>query len=289
MERTIVSGRVIQLLPGAEPYPGYRLVHLLGRGGWSDVWKARQESGGDCALKFMQCDSGLAASKEVRALQALRHIKHRYLLEIRNIWSCPGFVVIVMDLCDGSLLDLLDVYLRELHEPMSSDHVCYFLAQAAEAIDFLNTRQHLINGQRMAIRHCDVKPSNLLLLGKKVMLADFSLAVPTTASLGYHRRDGTPMYCAPEVFQGCLSERSDQYALAITYYQLRTGLLPFPGVATTDDKKYSRPAPNLAEVSVREADVLLRALDPVPQDRWGSCVEMMQRLHDCCGVPVGVV
>jgi serine/threonine protein kinase, bacterial len=288
MEHTIVSGRIIQLVPGAEPYPGYRLVHLLGKGGWSDVWKARQENGGTCALKFMPCDPGLAPSKEVRALQALHHIKHRYLLEIRNIWSCPGFVVIVMDLCDGSLLDLLEVYLRELEEPMSADHVCYFLGQAAEAIDFLNARQHLVNGQRMAIRHCDVKPSNLLLLGKNVMLADFSLAVPTTATLRYHRRDGTPMYCAPEVFQGCLSDRSDQYALAVTYYQLRTGLFPFPVVSTTNDKNYVRPAPNLSALPSREADVLLRALAAVPQDRWASCVEMMQRLHDACGVPVAV-
>jgi serine/threonine protein kinase, bacterial len=277
-----VLGCSIQLVPGAEPYPGYRLVSLLGKGGWSDVWKARQEGGGDCALKFMPCDPGLAPSKEVRALQALRHIKHRYLLEIRNIWSCPGYVVVVMDLCDGSLLDLLEVYLRELHEPMTADHVCYFLGQAAEALDFLNTRQHVINGQRMAIRHCDVKPSNLLLQGNGVKLADFSLAVPTIATMGDHRRDGTPFYCAPEVFQGRLSDRTDQYALAVTYYQLRTGRPPFPPVATTSERGYVRPAPDLSEVVRSERDVLLRALAPVPQDRWHSCAEMMQRLGECC-------
>jgi serine/threonine protein kinase len=283
-----VLGCSIQLVPGAEPYPGYRLVSPLGQGGWSEVWKARQEGAGEFALKFMPCDPGLTPSKEVRALQTLRQIKHRYLLEIRNIWSCPGYIVVVMDLCDGSLLDLLEVYLRELHEPMTADHVCYFLSQAAEAIDFLNTRQHVINGQRMAIRHCDVKPSNLLLQGNGVKLADFSLAVPTMATMGDHRRDGTPVYCAPEVFQGRLSDRTDQYALAVTYYQLRTGLLPFPEVTTTSERGYVRPAPDLSEVVPAEREVLMRALAPVPQNRWPSCVEMMQRLGECCGAAAAV-
>jgi serine/threonine protein kinase len=255
---------------------------MLGRGGWSEVWKARQPDGGECALKFMACDPSLAPSKEIRALQALRQLKHPYILEIRQIWSCAGYVVVVMDLCDGSLLDLLEVYVRELEEPMSPDHVCHFLGQAAEAIDFLNTRQHLINGQRVAIRHCDVKPSNLLVSGQIIKLADFSLAVPTTATMWYHRRSGTPLYCAPEVFQGWLSDRTDQYALAISYYQLRTGGLPFPNGPTTLVKEYVRPAPDLSAVTPREREVLMRALAHTPQNRWPSCAEMMQRLREGC-------
>jgi serine/threonine protein kinase len=274
------------MLPGAVPYPGYRLVEPLGLGGMSEVWRAEQPDGSDCALKFMPCEPPRSPAKEIRALQALRHLHHTYILETRNIWSCPGYIVIVMDLCDGSLQDLLDVYVRELEEPMSANHVCYFLEQAAQAIDFLNTRQHLINDQRMALRHCDVKPSNLLIQGKSVKLADFTLAVPTTSNMGYHRRAGTPRYAAPEVFQGWLSDRTDQYSLAISYYQLRTGRLPFPDIgAVVAD--YVRPAPNLSLVNPGEREVLQRALSPVPQDRWHSCVEMMQKLSACCALPVG--
>jgi serine/threonine protein kinase len=279
-----MTARALQLNPGAEPFPGYKLIRLLGRGGWSEVWKANGPTGGECALKFMACDLTATPFKEIRALQALRPIKHEHILETRNIWSCPGYIVIVMDLCDGSLLDLLEVYLRELEEPMSAKHICHFLSQAAEAIDFLNTRQHLIHDQRMAVRHCDVKPSNLLVQGQSVKLADFSLAVPTTATMWYHRREGTPLYCAPEVFQGWLSDRTDQYALAVSYYQLRTGRFPFPtppGIS----KDYVRPAPNLSDVTDGERQILSRALAPVPQNRWGSCVEMMMRLEALCDEP----
>ena len=250
----------------------------------SEVWQASHAHDGDCALKFMACDPGLAPSREIRALQALRPIKHPNLLETRNIWSCPGYVVIVMDLCDGSLLNLLDVYLRELEEPMSMDHVCYFLCQAADAIDFLNRRQHMIGGQRMAVRHCDVKPSNMLIYGNRLKLADFSVAVPTTATMWNHRRDGTPLYCGPEVFQGWLSDKTDQYALAMSYYQLRTGGFPFRDTPRTVDKNYVRPAPDLSDVTPAEQEVLHRALAPVPQSRWGSCVEMMQKLEQCSAI-----
>ena len=280
-----MSGRGIQLVPGTEPYPGYQLLQRIGQGGWSEVWKAREPDGGECALKFMPCDPGMAPSREVRALQALRPIKHEHILENRHIWCCAGYVVIVMDLCDGSLLDLLDVYLREVDDAIQAEQVCHFLGQAAAAIDFLNTRRHLINDQRMAIRHCDVKPSNMLIHGQKLKLADFSVAVPTTENMQRHRADGTPAYLAPEVFQGWLSDRTDQYALAVSYYQLRTGGFPFPALPRGKvPKGYVRPAPDLSGVTPREGEVLARALAPVPHDRWRSCAYMMQLLEAYCAV-----
>ena len=138
----------------------------------------------------------------------------------------------------------------------------------------------------MAVRHCDVKPGNLLVHGSMLKLADFSLAVPTITTMYHHRRDGTPLYCGPEVFQGWLSDRTDQYALAISYHQLRTGLFPFPSPPKTVERDYVRPAPDLSAVTPREREVLMRALSPVPQNRWGSCTEMIERLEQCCAAAV---
>src|SRR5262249_26574625 len=160
---------------------------FVGRGGWGEVWKAEMPSGRTLALKFLPCDSTLAASQEVRSLQAIRQLRHPHLLAIDQVWCWQGYIVMAMDLAEGSLQDLLGVAQADLGLPLSPDPACDFLAQAASALDFLNTRQHTRGGQRVAIRHCDVKPSNMLLFGDTLKVADFSLATPTTSPLWYNR------------------------------------------------------------------------------------------------------
>lgn len=274
-------GKSLILEEGTQPYPGYVLRHFLGKGGWGEVWKAERSDGRLVALKFLPCDSAVAAPYEVRALQAIRHLKHDHLLQMEQIWSCPGFLVIVMELAEGNLHDLLDVYFTELNTPILPDHVCFFLKQAADALDFLNARQHVVDGQKVAFRHCDVKPSNLLLVNGKVRLGDFSLAFKTTSRMGPHMRTGTMHYAAPEVFTGMVSDKSDQFSLAVSYFQLRTGRYPYPNPPARFVGTYTRPAPDLSALYPEERDILARGLSVIPQDRWPSCGEMMQRLADC--------
>jgi serine/threonine protein kinase, bacterial len=278
---TDVAEPKLTLAFGVEPYPGYRLTRFLGRGACGEVWRATRPDGGAAALKFLPSDSQIAAPQEIRALQALRQLRHKNLLGMDNIWSCPGYLVVVMEMADGSLLDLLGVYQNDLHGPIPPDHICSFLRQAAAAIDFLNARQHPVNGQRVSIRHCDVKPSNLLVMGETVKLSDFSLAVQATSPMVQNRRAGTMSYAAPEVFRGWLSERTDQYSLAATYFHLRTGDIPMPTVSAKFDARHAPAALDLTGFAAEERAILARALAPTPQDRWPSCSEFMQRLTRC--------
>jgi serine/threonine-protein kinase len=265
---------------GMEPYPGFHLTTFLGRGGWGEVWKATRSDGAAFALKFLPSEASMLATQEIRALQTLRQLQHPNLLRVDNIWSCPRYLVIVMELAEGSLLDLMEVCQAELRGGMSIEHACFFLLQAAQAIDFINTRQHMINGQRVAFRHCDIKPSNLLVVGNTVKVADFSLSVQTTTQMWYHRRAGTPPYAAPEVQRGWLSDRSDQFSLAVSYFQLRTRSFPFEA-PTSNQASSGRQVVNLSALTAAEQPILARAMATVPQDRWPSCVEMINRLAKC--------
>lgn len=274
-------GKPLILQAGTEPYPGYILKQFLGRGGWGEVWKAERSDGKASALKFLPSENQHAAPFEVRALQAIRQLKHNHLLQMEQIWSCPGYLVIVMEVAEGNLHDLLDVYFTELNTPIFPDHVCFFLRQAAEAIDFLNARQHMVENQKVAFRHCDIKPSNILLVNGKVRVGDFSLAFKTTSHMGPHTRSGTLHYAAPEVFLGMVSDKSDQFSLAVSYFQLRTGRFPFPNPPAAFTKGYTRPAPDLSPLLPEEQRVLSRGLSSVPHDRWPTCVEMMDHLSRC--------
>jgi serine/threonine protein kinase len=267
-----------------QPLLGYRLAQLIGKGGCGEVWRALSPAGKSVAVKFLRCNGAQTVNRELRALQSIRQLCHPHLINTLEIWADSGRVAVAMELAEGSLLDLLHVSMETEGRPLPPEHICFLLRQAARALDFLNTRQHMLNGRRVAVRHCDVKPSNLLLFSTVVKVADFGFAVQTAAPIGAYERIGTLNYAAPEVFQGLLSDRTDQYALAVTYCQLRSGSYPFPDTPPDFYRHYVRPAPDLSKLSEKEVPIIARALYPIPQNRWPSCTEMMDRLEQALGI-----
>ena len=271
--------RALSLRIGKEICPGYELKRLLGRGGYGYVWEAVKDDGGTpVALKFLPSGEGMAASKEIRAISALSHIRHPNLISIEKVWCQASYLVIEMKLADGNLLDLLDICQTEYNTALPADQACFYLGQAAEGLDFLNSRQHHIDGQLVAIRHCDVKPSNILLFDDKVKLCDFGFSSINTMPMQNHRQTGTMDFIAPEVFQGRISEWSDQYSLAITYCVLRGDRLPFTDTPQQFVPGYQRPDPDLSMLTPPEKPIIFRALSRVPQDRWPTCKQMIAQL-----------
>ncbi|HEV3205235.1 MAG TPA: serine/threonine-protein kinase [Gemmataceae bacterium] len=263
---------------GKELCPGYDLRRLRGKGGFGSVWEAVNEDGGLVAIKFLPCCDNSTAAQEIRSIQIVRHLRHPNLMRIDQVWCQRGYVGITMELADGSLQDLLDAYQLEFHTPLLPHDVCYYLSQVADVLDFINSRQHLIDGKKVAIQHCDIKPTNLLLYGERVKISDFGLASVTSTPVRSHRRAGTFAYSAPEVFQGRLSDWSDQFALAVSYCQLRGGRMPFPDPPRINLGSFVRPAPELSMLTTEEQQIIARALSPIPPDRWPTCREMMDQL-----------
>jgi serine/threonine protein kinase len=243
----LAAARSSSLPSGLVPFPGCSLRQFRGRGGFGEVWEADVAGGPPIALKFITCDA-TTAPREIRSLQQIRQAVHPHLIRIEKVFCSSGYLVVGMELAQSDVLD------------------------------FLNARQHRIDGQLVAFRHCDVKPSNMLLFGETVKLADFGVTLMTTLSSQAHLRCGTPDYAAPEVFVGKVTDRTDQYALAVSYYVLRTGRPPFPDTPPDFRRDYVRPGPDLNPLAPRERPILLRALAPSSLDRWPSCTELMAQL-----------
>jgi serine/threonine-protein kinase len=283
LESTLLQRREpISLSITPELHPGYRLRRMRGRGAFGQVWEAETDAGEPVALKFLPCTGG-HAGMEVRSLQHIRDVAHPGLVRIDKVWSAAGCLVVAMELADGSLTDLLDVYRSDLGTALPRDHLLPLITQAAEALDFLNTCQHFLHGQWVILQHCDVTPSNLLVFHKTVKLSDFGLTTTLSSREKPHHRAGTPAYAGPEVFQGRVSERTDQYALAVTYCALRGGRLPFPDTPETFDPWYVRSEPDLSMLDPEEQPAVIRALAPAPPDRWPSCGEFISQLAKASG------
>ena len=277
----------VRLEVGNEPFPGVTLVQLRGRGGFAEVWEAVDKAGVGIALKFMESRNTTTSSRELRIVHAVQKLQHVNLLRLDRVWSIPDYIVVAMELADGSLLDMLDACITEYHAPLASDMLIAYVKQAAAGLDYLNGRRHSFDSKIVGFQHCDVKPSNLLLVGDVVKLADFGFCTPTLFAQTPFERAGTPDFAAPEVHRGQLTDLSDQYSLAVTYYHLRTGRFPFPVAAGTFRREYSyaRPSPDLSLVPRAERRVVERALDLEPTRRWPSCTAFATSLAKALADP----
>ena len=117
-------------------YPGYRLRRRRGRGGYGEVWEAEDDKGSVIALKFMHCTQDQGAAQELRSIQLIKELVHAHLIRIDKVWCAAEYLVVAMELADGSLGDLREVYRDELGSPFPPQHLLPLLAQVAAALDF---------------------------------------------------------------------------------------------------------------------------------------------------------
>src|SRR6266849_11033128 len=118
-----------QLSLSKDLHPGYELVRLRGVGGFGEVWEAEKENGRRVALKFLRCTGARGgAAMELRSLQIVQGLRHRHLIETDRVWCAGAFLMIAMELADGSLADLLDIYREERGGAMPAGHLLPLMA-----------------------------------------------------------------------------------------------------------------------------------------------------------------
>jgi serine/threonine protein kinase len=271
----------------AEPIPGYRLLARVGEGGSGEVWRALGPGDFPVALKFIALkdtneivNSRSPDAGELRALRLMRKLRHAHLLAVFGVWQLGDILVVGMELAERTLLDRWEEVVGQGLSGIPFAELIEYLWQAAQGIDYLNEPRHAVLEQTgVGILHCDIKPQNLLLIGDSIKVGDFGLATALEGdSVGI---DGlTPAYAAPEFFQGQLSRQADQYALAVTYCQLRGGRLPFIGNRWELILKHCLDAPDLSMLPETERPAVARALGKSPQERWPSCRAFVSALRD---------
>ncbi len=87
-----------------------------------------------------------------------------------------------------------------------------------------------VDGQRRAVIHGDIKPSNIQIgVNDEVRLLDFGIAkVLTFTHSRTHLNLGSPAYCSPErLSRGQVDRHSDLWAVGVTLYEMVAGLPPY--------------------------------------------------------------
>ena len=185
-----------------------------------------------------------------------------------------------MGLGDQSLFDRLEQCRNEGLPGIPDDELLGYIEDSAEAIDFLNRPIHDLGSGPAAIQHCDIKPHNLVLVGGSVQVCDFGLA----RMMGADRATtaaASVAYAAPEcLVEGKPSDTTDQYCLAVTFIELKTGELPYDDLSMAsviDAKRHDKLDFHSLPAALRP--VLRRATSSDPAKRYSTCREMVSELR----------
>lgn len=291
---------------GDVPVPGYRLEAFLGAGSYGEVWRATGPGDVPCALKVLRLDnqSGL---KELRAIGLVKRLQHPNLCPVQAIWLRDDDGKVIGEVGTGLPVSLRPeggkelviamglgqkTLLQRLEETRDAaggaglppKELLRYLEDAARGIDFLNDPVHDLGDGPVPIVHCDIKPANLLIVGGGVQVCDYGVAKALSKDVRKTFAAGTPAYAAPELINNEPSATTDQYALAITYFELRTGVLPFEEARAlaanlTGQLDLSRLPPD-------EQGVIRRATSLRSEDRYPTCMEMVEELETALGVSI---
>src|SRR5258707_13778674 len=258
----------------------YRLLRLLGRGGFAEVYLGQHVYlNNNAALKVLQIvlnDEDIEHfAKEARTLASLTH---PHIIRVLDFAVENGTPFLVMEYAANGTL-------RQLHPqgtrlPLAT--IVPYVRQVASALQYAHN-QHLV--------HRDIKPENMLLGSNgEILLSDFGLAILTPHSIDQSTRVMEPSligitpYQAPEQLQGKPQPASDQYALGAVSYEWLCGKRPFNDSALEITMGYVSAPPlplheQIAGISPSIEEIVMRALAKDPQQRFASVQDFATALE----------
>lgn len=258
----------------------YRITEAINSGAFGRVYKGTHLylANRIVAIKVLHLNY-LESDKEranfLREAQFLEMLKHEHILPIYDVGiDDEGFPYLVAEFAsNGSLRDRMEA--KETLLPLNE--VLTVLTQVGQGLQSVHEQN---------IVHRDLKPENILFNAKdEALIADFGIAVfLETTRTKYVNVIGSPLYMAPEQFEGAASPRSDQYALACIAYELLTGQPPFMAKhAVTIGKMHQSKAPVPPSelnptIPAYMEQALLRALEKQRENRYPDIISFVHAL-----------
>jgi serine/threonine protein kinase len=258
----------------------YELTELIARSGMASIFKAVDRlSGATVAIKvpYLQFESDVVFYSRFQREEAIgRRLDHPNIIKVLTPRH-KSRMYIAMEYVDG--ISLRAIMRNE--RPLKTERALDFARQVCDAMVYMHSQ---------GVVHRDLKPENVLVTAEgRVKIMDFGIALDESARRltwsGLSSTIGTPDYMAPEQVTGRHGDaRTDVYALGTMLYEMLTGNLPFAGAnvySMMRSKTGEDPQPPsrfVPDIDPHLEEIILRAIERSPRNRYPSAAEMLADL-----------
>jgi serine/threonine protein kinase len=211
----------------------YIIEEMIGKGGFSQVFRARNPNGQTVAVKVLLPQEGQGkrsypdslVDRFVREARLLERLKDPFTIDLYDHGRSPGgHLFMVFEYLQGR--ELFDIIKNDGPQPYA--RVAHVLRQTLKALQAAHA---------LGILHRDIKPNNIMIVrqqdgSERVKVLDFGIAKMYGDSANTAGNDltaagvlvGTPRYMSPEQLRsGQLGPASDIYSLGIVAIEMLTG------------------------------------------------------------------
>jgi len=247
----------------------FEIIELIGTGGMSEVYRAKQlRLGRVVAIKVLleshsQKDSSRKKFQEEADM--LARLSHPNITSVLDRGEYNGIPYLVLEYIDGKTVDI-----HIVEKLLTPELWIRVIDSCCEAISYIH---------EVGLVHLDIKPSNIMIDTKGIVkLADFGIARLLSADDDKKNKktySGTMNYMSPEQRQNSLDldHRADIFALSVTFYKMLTRRYP--------ESKYISVKRHNASLDTKIDDVLKKGMAEKPEDRYQSVRELCDELIAC--------
>lgn len=256
----------------------YRIIERIGEGGMAYVYVAKDEK--------------LGRKVAVKVLHEHMHknpeLRKRFQMEAQAISSLEHPNIVKIYDFSGTNSDRLWIVTEVIRGKNLAQHAQAtgrgWLHPILSACIVREILKALDKAHHEGIVHRDIKPENVMITNEgRVKLMDFGIA----KDLGKSNMTiegtfmGSPSYMSPEQIRGRdVDLRSDLYSLAILFYEVVTGRLPYAGQTTHEvilkilDGEFTHPRYIVPTIPLLLNEMIIKGMAKSPESRFQSAREM---------------